>query len=160
MSRDKYIYLPANERSKIVRDSKEDICIYNHINAGGGEGVEIIHSIFSDGKLVTKIARGTDKQGQKFRRVFIRKGKTGKDYYYIHRLTGNVETIIVEYGFADNDDDIERLKSNWKLYAEAVVKVVCEFNNEKYSLLNNKQDIIDEIVYLLKKYKYKLNRYY
>ncbi len=53
LTRDKDVYLDSSERTKIVKDSKADICISNHINAfdGKSEGTETIHSIHPDGKL-------------------------------------------------------------------------------------------------------------
>ena len=35
-----------------------------------------------------------------------------RDYYYILRETGNVEPILVEYGFIDNAKDANKLKNN------------------------------------------------
>lgn len=150
LTRDEDIYLPAKQRSKIVRDSKAKICISNHINAGGGDGAETIHSIYNNGELATKIAKEIEKQGQNIRRVFSRKGKSGKDYYYMHRLTGSVTTIIVEYGFADSKkDDIEQLQRDWMLYAEAVVKAVCEHENIKYIKPNNNKEKLEEIANIM-----------
>ena len=42
---------------------------------------------------------------------------SSKDYYYIIRNTPNNETLIVEYGFLDNEAEAKRLKSNYKKYA-------------------------------------------
>ncbi len=39
----------------------------------------------------------------------------------MHRKTGAVQTVIVEYGFADHKEDTERLLMNWQTYAKAVV---------------------------------------
>lgn len=57
---------------------------------------------------------------------------SSKDYYYIIRNTPNNETLIVEYGFLDNDADAKRLKSNYKKYAEAVVRAVTLYGGYKY----------------------------
>lgn len=40
--------------------------------------------------------------------------------------------MIVEYGFLDNDADAKRLKSNYKKYAEAVVRAVTLYGGYKY----------------------------
>ena len=124
-------YLGATDRTNIVKGSNATICISNHINAGGGEGVETIHSIHNNGKLAKMIYAEIVLTGQKGRRVFSKEGKNG-DYYYMHRDTGNVETVIVEYGFADNERDTQKLLTNWRDYAEAVVKSVCEYINVEY----------------------------
>lgn len=57
---------------------------------------------------------------------------SSKDYYYIIRNTPNNETLIVEYGFLDNEADAKRLKSNYKEYAEAVVRAVTLYGGYKY----------------------------
>lgn len=134
ITRDEDMYLGPAERTKIVRKSNSDICISNHINAGGGEGAETIHSISSNGKLANLILDEMVSSGQKKRRVFCKESarQPGKDYYYMHRQTGSTETVIVEYGFADNAADTQRIKNNWKAYAEAVVKAVCEYANIPY----------------------------
>jgi len=48
------------------------------------------------------------------------------------RNTPNTEAIIVEYGFLDNTSDANRLKNNYKDYAEAVVRAVAEYKNLNY----------------------------
>lgn len=56
-----------------------------------------------------------------------------KDYYFIMRDTGNIETILVEYGFLDSTgDDVEQLKNNNEDYAEAVVKAVAQYAGYTY----------------------------
>lgn len=135
LTRDQDIYLPSTVRTNIVRGSGANDCISNHINAGGGDGVETIHSIYSDGELAKKIASAIVAEGQNLRRVFTRSLSYNdkKDYYYMNRDSGPVNTVIVEYGFADSKkDDIEQLLNDWQDYAEAVVKAYCEFANYNY----------------------------
>ena len=45
----------------------------------------------------------------------------------MHRNTGITEPIIVEYGFIDNINDANKLKNNYKSYAEAVVNAVLNY---------------------------------
>jgi len=128
-------YLSPEKRTKIIRESGAVLCISNHINAGGGDGFEAIHSIFNDGKLANMIADEIRKLGQNVRRVFTRKHPRykNKDYYYMHRLTGSVTTLILEYGFADSKlDDIMQIKNDWKKYAEGVIKAICDYYDVKY----------------------------
>lgn len=131
LTRDKDVYLDSGPRTKIVRDSGAKYCISNHINAGGGQGAETIYSRFSEGDVAHAIAKALKEVGQNIRRVFTRKWGN-VDYYYMHRETGYVNTAIVEYGFADNETDTQRIKDHWKDYAEAVVKGFCEFIGHKY----------------------------
>lgn len=128
--------LPPADRTEIVRESGARYCISNHINAGGGDGVEAIHSIHSDGLLARRIVEAIRARGQNVRRVFTRTltGDASKDYYYMHRNTGGVETVIVEYGFADSrGDDVRQLQNDWRSYAEAVVEAFCEHIGHPYA---------------------------
>jgi len=124
------------DRAEIVRESGAQYCISNHINAGGGDGVEAIHSIYSNGVLARRIVDAIAARGQNVRRVFTRTlaGDSTKDYYFMHRETGGVQTVIVEYGFADSPrDDVTQLQTQWKAYAEAVVQAFCQHIDHPYS---------------------------
>ena len=122
------IDLPPGERTEIVRNSGADICLSLHINAFNGEakGAETIHSIHSDGKLATKILDRIVKSGMDRRRVFSRESERnpGQDYYFMHRETGSVQTVIIEYGFIDNWEDRQKLKNsdNRKMLVKATIE--------------------------------------
>lgn len=131
LTRENDTFLDSTPRANLVKNSGAKYCISNHINAGGGEGVETIHSIHARPDLAKAIADSLSAAGQKFRRVFSRQGKSG-DYYYMHRQTGAVSTVIVEYGFVDNAADAERVKANWQAYAEAAVAGFCSFAGIPY----------------------------
>lgn len=139
LTRDKDTYLSAAERTKKVRDSGAKYCISNHINAAGNvnaRGVETIHSIYSDGKLATAIFSAVVGEGMPGRRVFCKSldNNPQTDYYFMHRETGTVSTVIVEYGFATNKADAELIESNWRDYAEAVVRAFCQHIGHAYQL--------------------------
>ena len=136
LTRDKDITLDPAPRANLVKNSGAKYCISNHINAGGGEGVETIHSIHAKPDMAKAIADAIVAAGQKFRRVFSRKNDKGQDYYYMHRLTGAVSTVIVEYGFVDNPACAARVKENWKAYAEAAIKGFCQFAGLPYTPLD------------------------
>ncbi|MBB6218170.1 N-acetylmuramoyl-L-alanine amidase [Anaerosolibacter carboniphilus] len=128
------ITLASGQRTNLVKASGAKYCISNHINAGGGEGAETIHSIYSDGKLANSIIDAIAAAGQKKRRVFTRTlpNNPKKDYYFMIRETGTAQTVIVEYGFADNAADTKRLLDHWQDYAEAVVKALCQHMGHPY----------------------------
>ncbi|WNF07286.1 glucosaminidase domain-containing protein [Brevibacillus borstelensis] len=134
LTRTSDVTLTPDQRTKVVRDSGAKYCLSNHINAGGGNGVEAIYSIFSSDKLAKTLAQAVSACGTNFRRVFSKKGTGGKDYYFMHRETGSVETVILEYGFIDDAADALKLKDNWKTYAESVVKAFCEYIGVSYHL--------------------------
>jgi len=137
LTRDEDMMLGRKERTEKVKKSQAAICISNHINAynGKAEGAEVIHSIYSDGTFANLIMNCLVKEGAKKRRVFSKSHPkdSNKDYYYMHRLTGKVKTVIIEYGFADNDNDTKKILNNWKNYAEAVVKVICNYIGHTYT---------------------------
>lgn len=155
LTRDKDITIGPTERAKIVRESGATYCISNHINAGGGEGAETIHSIYSKPTLARTILDEIVKSGQKERRVFVRTlpNNPKRDYYFMHRETGTVDTTIIEYGFADNANDTERLLANWNKYAESVVLAFCLHIGHPYIPLATKNTHWAEPYYnsLLKK---------
>lgn len=66
----------------------------------------------------------------------------------MHRRTGKVETVIVEYGFADSKkDDVKQIKKNWTKYAEAVVEAVCEYIVHKYTEHNQNKKVPEGKLY-------------
>jgi N-acetylmuramoyl-L-alanine amidase len=132
ISRTKDVDLEENERVSTVINSRATYCISNHLNAGGGDRAEVIHSIYDDGKLAQKIKEQLLAAGQTVVKVYTRKGSNGKDYYYMHRRTGAVKTNIVEYSFIDNEADFKHFEANWKEYAEAVIRAFCAHINHPY----------------------------
>lgn len=100
----------------------------------GAEGAEVIYALRDTDKLANKILNAISEKGQTVRKYYQRRlpSDTSKDYYYIIRNTPNAETVIVEYGFLDNANDAQKLKSNYKEYAEAVVEAVLEYKNIPY----------------------------
>lgn len=130
LTRDTDIYLSPKDRSRIIRDSGAKYCISNHINSSENkkaEGAETIHSINTNGDLALQILNELAIEGLKKRRVFSRPSDKypNKDYYFMHRLTGSVETIIIEYGFGSNESDKKKLNISWKRYAEAALRGFC-----------------------------------
>lgn len=138
MTRTSDVDLEPNDRPGVVLNKfgngKDVVVISNHINAGGGEGAEVIYALRNSDKLASSILNELEKSGQVVRKYYQRRlpSDSSKDYYYIIRNTPNNETLIVEYGFLDNDADAKRLKSNYKKYAEAVVRAVTLYGGYKY----------------------------
>lgn len=56
-----------------------------------------------------------------------------KDYYYIIRETAPRESILIEYGFIDNPNDLKKLQNNLDSYAEGVVKAIANYTNTLYT---------------------------
>ena len=131
------ITLTPNERINVVKSlaagEPTGILISNHINNGGGKGAEIIYSIFDQPTLGRLIAREIEATGQNIRNVYTRINSVGQDYYFIIRETRGLESIIVEYGFADNPIDTEILLYQWPVLAEAVVRGVANYLGVPYT---------------------------
>lgn len=138
LTRNEDITLSSDSRPGVALSKfgtgKDVIIISNHINAGGGEGAEIIYALRNDDTLASEILNSLSEKGQKVRKYYQRRlpSNTSKDYYYMLRNTPNAETVIVEYGFLDNIDDANRLKANYKKYADAVVEAVLDYKNLSY----------------------------
>lgn len=139
MTRTSDVTLTPSERPKRVQsfygNGSDVIVVSNHINAGSGDGAEIIYALRNNDTFARKIANEFENAGQNVRKYYQRRlpSNPAKDYYYIMRDTPNNETVIVEYGFADSTgDDISQLKNNWEKLAEAVTKAIVEYAGGKY----------------------------
>lgn len=131
--------IEPNERvQKIVApygSGSDVLVISNHINAGGGQGSEVIYALRNSDAFSKRIANELENGGRDVRKYYQRRypSDPSKDYYFIHRNTGNTEAVIVEYGFLDNVQDAELLKKYWKDYAEAVVKAIANYVGAPYT---------------------------
>ena len=120
-------------------DNSDVIVVSNHINAGGGDGAEVIYALRNNDNLANIILKNIEAAGQNVRKVYQRRlpSNPSKDYYFIHRNTGKTQPVIVEYGFLDSkQDDIYQLKNNYQTLAEAVVKSLAEYTNTPYMIEN------------------------
>lgn len=130
-------------RGRMIK-SKYDVCISNHFNAfnGHARGVETIHSIHHSSSFASDIANELVKEtGLSLRRVFTKRiENTNSDWYFMHRLTVPTETVIIEYGFLDNQSDHNYFKNERNFYnaGEAVLKAVCRKIGVKYKSANQK----------------------
>ena len=141
--------LSPTERTKKILDAfgndSNVIVISNHINSGGGDGAEVIYALRNTDKLSNLILNELEKAGQNVRKAYQRRlpSDPAKDYYFIHRDTGNTEPVIIEYGFLDSTgDDVNQLKNNYIKFADAVVTAVSNYIDLPYELGN---------VYIVKK---------
>lgn len=113
------------------------IVLSNHLNAGGGDGAEVIYALRNTDALSKLIAKELEASGQNVRKYYQRRlpSNPSKDYYYLLRDTPNNETLIVEYGFLDSTgDDVNLIKNNSEDLAEAVVKALANYIGVPYSL--------------------------
>ena len=138
LTRDSDVTLNPNDRINeilsFLGNNPNVVVISNHLNAGGGDGAEVIYALRNSSYLADLILNNIGNTGQNTRRVYQRRlpSNPTKDYYYILRDTGLTEPVIVEYGFIDNEDDLSFLKNNYRELAEAVIKSVLEYKDIPY----------------------------
>lgn len=139
MTRDDDSSLPKDERiTKILNalNGHPAILVANHINAGGGEGAEIVYALRNQPTLAQLALDNIGEKGQIKRKVYQRRlpENPNLDYYYILRESGvNTEPILVEYGFIDNENDRNKLINKLNDYVEGVVQAIAEYTNTPYS---------------------------
>lgn len=130
---------PSDRVKKVLNfygNGKDVIVLSNHINAGGGDGFEIVYALRNDDTLAKKIAQEIENTGQNVRKYYQRRlpSNSSKDYYYIIRETPDTEALLVEYGFLDSTgDDVSQLKNSYEDLAEAVVKAVASYIGVPYT---------------------------
>lgn len=130
---------PSDRVKKVLSfygNGKDVIVLSNHINAGGGDGFEIVYGLRNNDTLAKKIAQEIENTGQNVRKYYQRRlpSNSSKDYYYIIRETPDTEALLVEYGFLDSTgDDVSQLKNNYEDLAEAVVKAVASYIGVPYT---------------------------
>lgn len=138
MSRTSDVMLSASDRPKKIQsfygNGSDVLVVSNHINAGSGDGAEIIYALRNNDKFAKKLATEFENAGQSVRKYYQRRlpSNPAKDYYYIMRDTPNNETVIIEYGFADTISDANLIKNDWEKLAEAVTKAIVEYAGVKY----------------------------
>lgn len=115
--------------------SSDDIVISNHLNAGGGDGAEVVYALRNDDTLSKMILDNIEQTGQNVRKWYQRKlpSNPNSDYYYIIRNTSPAESVLIEYAFLDSTkDDRKQIKNDWEKWAEAVVKAVADYKGYNY----------------------------
>ena len=124
------------------------ILISNHINAGGGEGAEIVYALRNNDTLSKSALDNISSMGQKARKVYQRRLPENpmQDYYFIQRLTSPLEALLVEYGFIDNSSDQVKLQNNIEDYVEGVVKAIASYAGVPYTTGNNNIESIGEYI--------------
>lgn len=107
-SRESDVYVGLSERAAMANYWVADYFVSIHYNAGGGDGIEVIHSKWN-GKglelakaIVNAVCKETG-QNARPRPTYSKVGSDGKDYFAVIRET-NMDAIIVECAFIDSVD--------------------------------------------------------
>lgn len=110
LSRDEDKELGISTRTNLANKWGADYFVSIHYNAGGGDGVEAIHSVYCGNgeklakKIVSSINLNTG-QNLRPRATYYKVGSGNKDYFGVIRET-KMNAIIVECGFIDSNDRI------------------------------------------------------
>ena len=128
---------PSERVNRILNafgNSSDVLVLSNHLNAGGGDGAEVIYALRNNDTLANKILNNLGNEGLKMRKVYQRRlpSDNTKDYYFIHRNTGITEPVLIEYAFIDNKNDADKIVKNYERYAEGVVKAVADYKGIDY----------------------------
>ena len=105
------------------------------MNSSGGEGAEIVYPLRSTNVLAKSTLEEIGSEGQIMRKYYQRRlpENPSKDYYYIMRETPNTTSLLIEYGFIDNANDVKKLQNNLIDYTEAVVRAVARYIGVPYT---------------------------
>lgn len=57
---------------------------------------------------------------------------SSKNHYYIMRKIPNTNSLLIEYEFIDNLNDVRKLQNNLLDYAKAIVRVVAHYIRYPY----------------------------
>lgn len=108
MSRTKDENDDVNEEIRECNAFNPDLAGDIHNNAGGGDGAEVLHTIYKgEGEeLAQNILNEIVAIGQNSRGIKTRKNAKGTDYYAFIRST-SCPAVIVECAFVDNRKDME-----------------------------------------------------
>ena len=130
--------LNPTDRINVIKPnitSSDDIVISNHLNAGGGDGAEVVYALRNNDTLSKMILDNIEATGQNIRKWYQRRlpSNQNQDYYYIIRNTSPAESVLIEYAFLDSTkDDKKQIRNDWEKWAEAVVKAVAEYKGYNY----------------------------
>lgn len=136
------VTISLEEHALRVTASKARVCLCNHINAGGGMGAEVYHSLKRKPTLAQGIMQELKRAGAgvhgatgvltKASAKYKNNDGTPKDYYRMH-FTGDTETVIIEYGYIDNPANLKLLLNDWREFAESSLKAACLYLGKTYA---------------------------
>lgn len=95
----------------------------------------MVYALRNSSALSNLILQEIENIGEKTSLPYQRRlpSNTIKDYYFIHRDTGQyTQPVMIIYGSVNNPDEAAKLKSNALEYAEAVVKAVMKYIGKPY----------------------------
>ena len=128
----------------------EVIVISNHINSSGtptSTGAEVIYALRNESTLAQNILDALGNAGLTKRSVYQRRlpSNPNQDYYFIHRETGKLEPLLVEYGFdkyLDGDMQKDVLVNSFDTSYFGTTNDIKKINNIKRTEIYTDSEII------------------
>lgn len=160
LTRDSDTNLNINQRGDLIKDlggNKNVIALSNRLNNGDENGIEIVYSLKNNNTFPNKLEKEFKENGLTVNKVYQRRDEndTSMDYDELLKRTGNVETIIVNYGYVNNVNDANLLKNNYIKYAESIIKALTTQYGVPYTFESNDIYIVqkgDSLYSISKKY--------
>ncbi len=121
------------DRANII-NNYNGIAISNRLNYGNENGVEILYSLKNTDNIPNRLEKSFNDRDIYVNKVYQRRDEndTSKDYDDLLK-NANTETIIINYGYINNNDDINNVINNYERYAESVVKAIADYYGVDYS---------------------------
>ena len=112
LTRDVDKFVDLNTIARMANNWGAHLCVSIHVNAGGGDGAESIHSIYYGrgtelAKDITESIKEYTPQNLRPRATYSKANSNGnKDYFAVIRNT-DMPSVIVETAFIDNVEDVK-----------------------------------------------------
>lgn len=143
------------DRARII-NNYNGIAISNRLNYGNENGVEIEYSLRNTDNIPNRLEKAFNDRDIYVNKVYQKRDEsdTSKDYDNLLKNT-NTETIIINYGYVNNNDDINNVVNNYERYAESVVKAIADYYGIDYNKAFDNEYIVkkgDSLWSISKKY--------
>ena len=121
------------DRANII-NRYNGIAISNRLNYGDENGVEILYSLKNSSNIPNRLETAFNDRDIFVNKVYQKRDEndTSKDKDDLLKNT-NTETIVINYGYINNNDDINNVKNNYERYAESVVKAIANYYGINYT---------------------------
>lgn len=115
----------VNKILNIFGDDSDVVLISNYVNSSDGNA-QIVYALRNNNLLSNLVYDNLVSAGLNVLEPYQRRleDDTSLDYYFIHRNTGDIETLLINYGNVSNFEDINL---NYKNYADGVVNAILSY---------------------------------
>lgn len=117
-----------NKILSLYGNNKDVILISNHFDSDE-DNAQIIYALRNNSTLPNLIYEELEETGLNVKEPYQLRlpSDTSKDYYYVHRNSGNIEPIMLQYGNLSNSNFSNNINNNYTKYADAVVKALSSY---------------------------------